>query len=124
MAAQDPTTGCRGCASGVGQPGNIFGCKYGQNLAAVQVAREARILLEEQKEEARANAAAAAGGDGDSETDDDSDDDDYGPTPAAGVWAGGSKLELESEKLANGDDAEHVDDDADQHQAKKLKTSS
>ena len=38
-------------------------------------------------------------GEGGSETDDDSDD-DYGPTPAAGVWAGGIKLKLESEKLA------------------------
>eukprot|EP00584_Thalassiosira_punctigera_P007162 CAMPEP_0172534526 /NCGR_PEP_ID=MMETSP1067-20121228/6857_1 /TAXON_ID=265564 ORGANISM="Thalassiosira punctigera, Strain Tpunct2005C2" /NCGR_SAMPLE_ID=MMETSP1067 /ASSEMBLY_ACC=CAM_ASM_000444 /LENGTH=242 /DNA_ID=CAMNT_0013319331 /DNA_START=133 /DNA_END=858 /DNA_ORIENTATION=- len=110
MAAQDPTTGCRGCASGVGQPRNIFGNKYGQNLAAVQIAREKRMeelerkrFLEEQMEErvsSAIHASAGGGGDGDSETDDDSDDDDYGPTPAAGVWAGGSKLELESERLA------------------------
>ena len=44
MIAQDPTTGCRGCASGKGaSPKNIFGNKYGQNLAAVQIAREARM---------------------------------------------------------------------------------
>ena len=49
MTAQDPTTGCRGCASGVGQPRNIFGNKYGQNLAAVQVAREKRMEELEQK---------------------------------------------------------------------------
>ncbi|KAL7541406.1 hypothetical protein ACHAXR_010897 [Thalassiosira sp. AJA248-18] len=129
MTAQDPTTGCRGCASGVGQPRNVFGNKYGQNLAAVQVAREKRMeeleqkrLLEEQQEEeeeerARANAG---GGEGDSETDDDSDD-DYGPTPSAGVWAGGSKLELESERLAEGEDD---DEDAHEPSAKKLKTTS
>ena len=124
MMAMDPTTGCRGCASGVGQPRNIYGNKYGQNLAAVQIAREKRMeeleqkrLLQEQEEEVHANATAG-GGEGDSETDDDSDD-DYGPTPA--VWAGvGSKLELESERLAGADD---TDEDEEQHQAKKLKTS-
>ena len=106
MTAQDPTTGCRGCASGVGQHRNIFGNKYGQNLAAVQVARERRMeevkrQLEEGTNNNNANnTAATAGGDGDSETDDDSDDDDdYGPTPAA--WASeGGKLEAESERLA------------------------
>jgi len=129
MTAQDPTTGCRGCASGVGQPRNIFGNKYGQNLAAVQIARDKRMeeleskrLLEEQMEQAAKNANDA-GGEGDSETDNDSDD-DYGPTPAAGVWAGGSKLELESERLAEGEDGEVDDDDgALQQPTKKLKTS-
>ena len=48
---EDPTTGCRGCASGSSH--NIFGNKYGQYLAAIQVAREdraaARRALAEQK---------------------------------------------------------------------------
>lgn len=35
---EDPTTGCRGCASGSSH--NIFGNKYGQYLAAIQIARE------------------------------------------------------------------------------------
>ena len=48
------------------------------------------------------------------------DEDDYGPTPAAGVWAGGSKLEAESERLADGGE----EDDAAGPSAKKLKTSS
>lgn len=130
LTAQDPTTGCRGCASGVGQPRNIFGNKYGQNLAAVQIAREKRMeeleekRLREEEEEAANNNAASCGGDGDSETDDD-DDDDYGPTPAAGVWAsGGSKLEQESERVAGGDGDSETDDDDDtsQQPAKKLKT--
>jgi bud site selection protein 31 len=37
---EDPVTGCRGCASGSNQ--NIFGNKYGQYLAAIQIAREER----------------------------------------------------------------------------------
>jgi bud site selection protein 31 len=36
----EPTTGCRGCASGANS--NIFGNKYGQFLAAIQIAREER----------------------------------------------------------------------------------
>ena len=39
--------------------------------------------------------------DGDDETDD--EDDDYGPTPAAGVWAGSQKLQAESESIDNVD---------------------
>jgi len=130
LTAQDPTTGCRGCASGVGQPRNIFGNKYGQNLAAVQVARSKRAeelerkrLLEEQMEQRARAANVAGGGPGDSETDDDSDD-DYGPAPAAGVWAGGSKLEIESERLAEGDDEQDDDEHDTNKPSKKLKTSS
>jgi bud site selection protein 31 len=128
--AQDPTTGCLGCASGDGAgPSNIFGNKYGQNLAAVQMAREKRIremevkrqLREEEEERRREQEEASEDGEeeelergpvaatsgvghdqeGESETDDDTDDeDDYGPSPAAGVWAGSKKLEAESEALA------------------------
>lgn len=55
----EPTTGCRGCASGSNS--NIFGNKYGQFLAAIQIAREERALarqaalrrrLEEEEDEA------------------------------------------------------------------------
>ena len=46
--AIDPTTGCMGCASGTGAgPRNIFGNKYGQSLAAVQMAREKRMAAME-----------------------------------------------------------------------------
>lgn len=34
---EDVTTGCRGCATGAGGNKNIFGNKYGQYLAAIQV---------------------------------------------------------------------------------------
>ena len=45
---EDATTGCRGCASGSRNSGNIFGNKYGQHLAAIQIAREERDRLAEE----------------------------------------------------------------------------
>ena len=129
LTAQDPTTGCRGCASGVGQPRNVFGNKYGQNLAAVQIAREKRLeeleAKREQQQQEDEAAAARAGGGGDSDTDSDDDDDDYGPTPAAGAWASeGSKLEHLAETADGAGDSEtEEEDDKDQPQAKKVKTS-
>ena len=136
--AVDPTTGCRGCASGVGQPRNIFGNKYGQNLAAVQIARELRMKeieeqqqrkrqledeIEEGKRIERVNRSHLGGGNSETESEDD-DDDNYGPTPIAGVWAaGGSKLERlatadgvdegEIKTGGGGGDSETEDDDDD-----------
>lgn len=106
--AQDPTTGCMGCASGKGAgPKNIFGNKYGQRLAAIQIAREQRMeAIAKEENEAAAKATEA----GDSDTGESSDDDDYGPTPAAGVWAGSDKLQKRSEALTFGGDE---DDDGD-----------
>lgn len=107
--AKDPTTGCMGCASGTlaGQPRNIFGNKYGQNLAAVQIARERRMqeleTLREEQEAAQA-AARVENEDDDQETDEETDDEDYGPSPAAGVWAGSQKLQAESEVLVEEED--------------------
>ena len=60
---EDATTGCRGCASGSGNSGNIFGNKYGQYLAAIQIAREEKERMEEEK-------------DSDDDDDDESGDDD------------------------------------------------
>lgn len=40
---EDAVTGCRGCASGPGGNKNIFGNKYGQYLAAIQIAREQKL---------------------------------------------------------------------------------
>jgi bud site selection protein 31 len=145
--AQDPTTGCLGCASGKGAgPRNIFGNKYGQNLAAVQIAREKRMAAMEAKREAeRLNEPNENDeensdngeedmkqinhhGDGESETDDDTnddtddEDDDYGPSPAAGVWAGSKRLQAESEALAN-DDSEEAEEDDSERPSKKVKNS-
>lgn len=107
-AAQDPTTGCRGCASGKGAgPKNLFGNKYGQNLAAVQVAREKRMEeLQRKRREAEELKQLQQGDDDDGEDETDDEDDDYGPTPAAGVWAGSQKLQAESEAIANDEDDE------------------
>lgn len=120
-----------GCASGKGAgPLNIFGNKYGQNLAAVQIARERRSEAKRLREEEQAKeqaerraqeqqqkAANDGDSDGDEETDDDTDDeDDYGPSPAAGIWAGSQKLQAETDKIAEGED-----DDVAQPAAKKVK---
>jgi len=120
LSAQDPTTGCMGCASGAGAgPRNIFGNKYGQNLAAVQIARERRMEEMQKKQIERiksqrpgeavsSTAREAQDPAGESDTD---DDDDFGPTPAAGVWAGSQQLENASEKLTDGGAGDSETDD-------------
>ena len=106
-----------GCASGKGAgPRNIFGNKYGQNLAAVQIAREKRIEAKRKLEEERLREEAEQRRkeEGEDETDDDAetdDDDDYGPSPAAGIWAGSQKLQAESERIADPDGEEETDDE-------------
>ena len=110
--AQDPTTGCLGCASGKGAgPRNIFGNKYGQYLAAVQIAREERLAKLEQKRKEEAEKQQD-----EDETDEDTDDDDdgdYGPTPAAGIWAGSQKLQQRSEQMIAGDGDDNGEEETD-----------
>lgn len=126
QSAQDPTTGCLGCASGKGAgPRNIFGNKYGQYLAAVQIAREERLaMLQKKREEEKDNNKEDPDDDDDDdkETDDeenDDDDDDYGPTPVAGIWAGSQKLQERSNQMIDrggtgvDDGEEETDDDDD-----------
>jgi bud site selection protein 31 len=128
-----PQTGCLGCASGKGQPRNIFGNKYGQSLAAVQIARERRRLEKQQQEQQRQQQKherqrlRQEREDDDEETGDETGD-DYGPSPTAGIWAGSQRLQNESYKLDNGDDdgeAETDDegdsDDVGPRPAKKLR---
>jgi hypothetical protein len=121
-----------GCASGKNAgPRNIFGNKYGQNLAAVQIAREHRMALKQQREAARrameqaammAKEQQASNNDDDAETDDENDDDDdYGPSPAAGIWAGSKKLEQESEHIADPDGDAETDDEEEDRPAKKVR---
>ncbi|CAE7644799.1 bud-31 [Symbiodinium microadriaticum] len=85
---EDAVTGCRGCASGPGGNKNIFGNKYGQYLAAIQIARELK--------------QASQGGADDGERYEDSDDEgpvgaaDGGSGVAPSVWAmGGEEDEVE-----------------------------
>lgn len=114
--AQDPTTGCLGCASGKGAgPRNIFGNKYGQYLAAVQIARDER-LAKLQKEKKHHVAENNDSDDQETEDEDDEgDEDDYGPSPAAGIWAGSQKLQEESTQMilqgGKEDDGESETDD-------------
>ena len=103
---EDPFTGCLGCASGPGGQRNIFGNKYGQYLAAIQVARDeergrrdaAKLTkaAKDAEERAAEAAASAASGGGqkraaeDEDTDEEggggSDSDGEGPMPAT-PWA-------------------------------------
>ena len=79
-----PTTGCRGCASG-GQR-NIFGNKYGQSLAKIQILREQR----EQREAAAAGAKRARDDDNDDAPPPppgDDDDDVVGRSTKPTIWA-------------------------------------
>lgn len=73
---EDPTTGCRGCASGTSH--NIFDNKYGQYLAAIQIAREER-----QAAKKLAMEKLAGGQDSDDDGSDNNEDDDQGPVCAA-----------------------------------------
>jgi bud site selection protein 31 len=146
--AKDPTTGCMGCASSsIGNSGNatskkkqssnthqqqsqnIFGTKYGQNLAAVQIAREKRMELKRQQEQEKLaqeqlrqqqqqQQLQHQQNDDDAETDDDDDDDDdddYGPAPTAGIWAVSQKLlqEIEQPNTNDGDNGDNDNDDDD-----------
>jgi len=128
QTAQDPTTGCRGCASGKGAgPRNIFGTKYGQYLAAVQMAREERLRkLEEQ----RLRDEAKAREDGDDETDDDSsdsdddsssdDDDGAAAAPPPGIWAGSNAIRKDSAQAGGDDGDEETDDDDSEEEGPSL----
>jgi bud site selection protein 31 len=98
---EDPFTGCNGCATGPGGQRNIFGNKYGQYLAAIQVAREEeqarREALKKRKEaEASADEEATEGKKRkaeDADTDEDSDkgdSDGEGPSPARGGAGAGA----------------------------------
>ena len=140
--ARDPTTGCLGCASGKdAAPRNIFGNKYGQNLAAVQIARERRMMeihtkvneeVADTKPQAReyidpnpntntntnnTDAQKKEEDDDDTATDDDDtdDEDDYGPAPPSGIWAGSQKLEEDSQDI--------VDDDTQDNSKKRMRIS-
>lgn len=75
QAVEDQTTGCRGCGSGA-TTRNIFGNKYGQYLAQIQVAREAReIGVVNGSERQAADDSDATGDEGGSDTESDSDSD-------------------------------------------------
>jgi len=81
-----PTTGCRGCASGGAQ--NIFGNKYGQYLAGIQVAREAKAEREASESAKRPRDDDDDGGDGDDDAPDLGDADAVvGRSKGDTIWA-------------------------------------
>lgn len=90
MQIEDPITGCRGCASGPGGNKNIFGNKYGQYLAAIQIARERKAELDAQE-------AAENDGDGsdqDRKQSSGDEDDEDAPVGAADGSSGKSKSSI------------------------------
>ncbi|GMH58456.1 hypothetical protein TrLO_g7390 [Triparma laevis f. longispina] len=121
---QDPNTGCTGCASGDVVGGNIFGNKYGQRLAGIQIAREEKKMLSDakkEKEEKEKPKVEEKAKEGDSETDDsDSDsDDDFGPARPAQVqeeaWGNREEneegLKVTSQAEGGGDDEEEGEEE-------------
>lgn len=111
---EDPMTGCRGCASG--STSNIFGNKYGQYLAAIQVAREERMaqreairrqLQEEEEADRAAEKSDEEDEDGDSDdnqgastgrgkklSNEDEDEEDLGPVGAPDGSSGPKKVDV------------------------------
>jgi len=70
----------------------------------------------EQEEKLRQQSGGSDDGNGgEDETDDETDDeDDYGPSPAAGIWAGSKKLKAETEKIEDeADGCNKKEDEAD-----------
>lgn len=77
-----PTTGCRGCASGSTK--NIFGNKYGQFLARVQIQREKiKKRKRDDDDDQEPDVVGRSVGPTIWGDDDDNDDDDLGPQPQA-----------------------------------------
>lgn len=119
---EDPMTGCRGCASGSGGEKNIFGNKYGQYLAAIQVAREDRMAQMQKAAEQHKGVASDEDSDDsdgsnednrDSSSNSDDDNDDIktnkqyeGPVGAAD---GSSGVKASSSVWANAEEEEAVD---------------
>ncbi len=88
---EDPTTGCRGCASGSSH--NIFDNKYGQYLAAIQVAREERLAAKQAALQKMAGRRADSDEEDEEEDEDDEDDEPVGAADGSSgkkrevVWA-------------------------------------
>lgn len=112
---EDPMTGCRGCASGNGGERNIFGNKYGQYLAAIQVAREDKLAMrsnqqrnqEGDNDDEDSDDASTADGSDDDDNDAVSTDDYQGPVGAAdgssgkkaSIWADEGESEVLEESM-------------------------
>ena len=113
-------TGCRGCASGSGVS-NIFGTKYGQRLARVQLAREAKLeaqygsnnvgveVVEKMDTSSGVTQQAAAAGpwanmDSSDEDEDEEEDEDEDQNAGEGARAGTTGAEVERDGEGSGEE--------------------
>lgn len=85
---QDSHSGCRGCSSGKGGYHNIFGNKYGQRLAAIQVMREK--MASGSSDNDGAGSAAAGVGAGEAGDEARGSGGDGGGGSGGKVWATGN----------------------------------
>ena len=101
---EDPVTGCRGCSSGADSEENIFGNKYGQDLAGIQVAREERsaYLSNQQEDEDEED------GDEEDEDEEDEDEEDLGPVGAPDGSSGNSNTVWADDKDESEDNTNQV----------------
>ena len=107
---ENPITGCRGCASGNGLD-NIFGNKYGQYLADIQVAREERAM--QQQAEGGEDTVYAYGDDeggGEGEEDYVTAADGSSGSRGPAVWNGSSFVYSSGGGDSGGDGDEQLDD--------------
>ena len=104
----EANTGCRGCASGSGTS-DIFGNKYGQRLARIQVLREEKL---EAMYGSEANEASLKEGGDDIQEKQTSGSSGNSAPKAAGPWASMESSDDEEEELVDyGDDDDGGDDD-------------
>lgn len=100
QAVQEKHSGCRGCASGPGGRRNIFGNKYGQSLARIQIAREEAAQQQQQQQ-----ASVSVWADEDEERRYASDQEEDEGTPARG--------EKRAAERPNEQQGEEQDEDSD-----------
>lgn len=120
---EDPVTGCRGCASGSGES-NIFGNKYGQDLAAIQIAREERMFKLKEEQDQKVHDSDENDVDDDDVASDD-DEEEEGPVISAD---GSSKPKMASiweenrdkKRAASSDDDDDDETSSDNHKQDEL----
>lgn len=123
---EDPFTGCRGCASGPGGQKNIFGNKYGQYLAAIQIAREDEMEKRNKLKALQQQEGTSKVSNGDDDEEEVSEEED-GPEPGT-IWAvNESERNLEtvpgSQEPAQAD-RRGAEDDESEPSAKRARTAS
>lgn len=118
---QEKHAGCRGCASGPGGYHNIFGNKYGQYLARIQIAREKHAQDKAGGDDVWATQEEEQKYDNDSGDDDEEEVEEKAPTKSSGRSKRKAEEEQKgesSEDESDGDD-EESDEDSDEPQATK-----